>query len=234
MMVLLWTVLSCAVAVTAGAFLQPQLRLAAGAVADWGAYSLDLIASALENAADTCGHVTAAARHGIARGGWPVWPLIAAAIALAGAFFFVRGEFTLVESSAAALIAPDTLDAGGNIVEAARRTARWPSPSPGSSWAARWSWGVCPSCWPGTTPTASAPSPGRRPEYGTRSPSPCSGSASSPSCARSPWGCSGRSRAWEAGRSRRSPNWPPTARAVARPPSRAWAHSPSAGPWTTC
>ncbi|WP_405895446.1 serine/threonine protein kinase [Streptomyces sp. NBC_00104] len=118
MMVLLWTVLSCAVAVTAGAFLQPQLRLAAGAVADWGAYSLDLIASALENAADTCGHVTAAARHGIARGGWPVWPLIAAAIALAGAFFFVRGEFTLVESSAAAIIAPDTLDAGGSIVEA--------------------------------------------------------------------------------------------------------------------
>lgn len=117
-MVLLWTVLSCAVAVTAGAFLQPQLRLAAGAVADWGAYSLDLIASALENAADTCGHVTAAARHGIARGGWPVWPLIAAAIALAGAFFFVRGEFTLVESAAAALIAPDTLDANGDIVEA--------------------------------------------------------------------------------------------------------------------
>lgn len=118
MMFLLWTALGCVLAVTAGGFLQPQLREAAGAVADWGAYSLDLIASALENAADTCGRVTAAARHGIARGGWPVWPLIAAAIALAGAFFFVRGEFSLVASSAAALIAPTTVDAGGNLLEA--------------------------------------------------------------------------------------------------------------------
>ena len=47
-----------------------------------------------------------------------MWPLIAAAIALAGAFFFVRGEFSLVESTAAALIAPTTVDADGNLVAA--------------------------------------------------------------------------------------------------------------------
>ncbi|MFD7240404.1 protein kinase domain-containing protein [Streptomyces massasporeus] len=116
--VFVWAGLACLLLLPLSAFLRRQLRTVAVAVAEWFAYCCGLVAAELQAAADNTGRAVAAARHGISKGGWPVWPLIAAIIAVTGAFLFVRSEYYLVSLTAKAIFAPDQYDATRGVIPA--------------------------------------------------------------------------------------------------------------------
>ncbi|MBM9509097.1 protein kinase domain-containing protein [Actinacidiphila acididurans] len=101
---------ACVLALPLVAFLRGHMRTIATSVAEWIAYCLRLVTTDLQAAADGTRNAVDRARHGIIRNGWPVWPLIAALIAVSGAFLFVRSEYYLVMLTAKAIFAPSVYD----------------------------------------------------------------------------------------------------------------------------
>ena len=116
--VIIWVGVGVLLLLPLSAFLRRQLHTVAVAVAEWCAYCVSLVTAELQEAADTTGRAVSAARHGISKGGWPVWPMIAAIIAVTGAFLFVRSEYYLVSLTAKAIFAPDQYDAAKGVIHA--------------------------------------------------------------------------------------------------------------------
>ncbi|GGW43985.1 hypothetical protein GCM10010503_20840 [Streptomyces lucensis JCM 4490] len=116
--VFVWVGAACLLLLPLSAFLRRQLHVITVAVAEWCAYCFGLVTAELQAAADSTGRAVSAARHGISKGGWPVWPLIAAIIAVSGAFLFVRSEYYLVSLTAKAIFAPDQVTAAQGVIHA--------------------------------------------------------------------------------------------------------------------
>ncbi|MFJ4710864.1 serine/threonine-protein kinase [Streptomyces sp. NPDC088785] len=116
--VAVWVGVACILLLPLLAFLRGQVQAVSVALAEWCAYCVGLVTADLQAAADNTGRAVSAARHGISKGGWPVWPLIAAIIAVIGAFLFVRSEYYLVALTAKAIFAPDRYDATRGVIHA--------------------------------------------------------------------------------------------------------------------